>query len=118
LPVVSNNSLLVLASGSVTIFDSNSIVSSAGAGTLTITPNDNTGDGNALGTDELYFVAQETETGYVGAGSGGTRAGGAYVYDLPAAFSAGNHMDIYICYRRADGTQVSNTWATNAIIGA
>jgi len=102
---------LILSEGNVTAFDTLAGVANAGDDQLNPSWTDNTGTGNALDNDIAFIVAQCRETGEVVVQAETERADGGAVTPMQFTqpIAIGNNIDMWASFRRADGTQVSNT---------
>lgn len=100
---------LIIAAGPVALTPDMAVVADASGDTVTCTWTDNTGDGNALGTDELYVYYENDDQQYrVGVATGIARS--VEVAVIPdTVMATGNTLNLYFAWRRADGSQVSDT---------
>lgn len=101
---------LVISQGTVEGVDGLSAATGPGANEFTVSWNDNTGDGDALATDLAYIVAQDRNTGEIAVSSGiVARNVGSAVLDVSSTFGGTDVADVWMAFRRADGTRASNT---------
>jgi hypothetical protein len=101
---------LAISKGTVTGLDT--FAGSLGGGNTVIEFSwvDNTGEGDALATDEAYIVVYDVVNNTArGVATGATRADAFYSYTLPDEISGQTQYECYAAFRRADGTKASNT---------
>jgi uncharacterized membrane protein len=109
---------LVLSRGSLTGVDTLGGSASAGAGTVTATWVDNTGSGNALGTDLSYWLVFHVESNTVlNAGVGANRAAATRGL-VGATLTMGDTVWIYVAFRAANGFIVSDSSRFEITVGA
>jgi len=99
----------ILSTGNVTPVENLDAEGDVSNGTAVVTWDDNTGSGNALGGDIAYAILHDPNTGLVTSFSGATRTSGTLTIDLPESAQAGDLFNLWLSFRRADGTQVSNS---------
>ncbi|MEY2830895.1 MAG: hypothetical protein RLZZ574_153 [Cyanobacteriota bacterium] len=109
---------LVLCEGSLTPVAVTTQTSSAAAHTITLTYDDNTGEGDALATDVLYYMAVNTDVGEAAFTIADDRTSSPAVMAIPATWAAGANIVTNWAFRRADGSKVSNSDGGNIILGA
>lgn len=111
-------SALILSSGNVTGFDTPNMSFNIPGKTVIPDWADNTGSGNALSTDVAFIVAQNRTTGEIQSIAQDTRADAGLATGLifEGVFVAGNVIDMWMSYRRADGTQVSDTTYQTGVV--
>lgn len=109
---------LVLSRGNVQAPVIVDITGSNNTDTLAILYDDSL-TGNALATDVLYVVAQNRATGEIAISNDTPRSDGsvgAYP-QFETNLVTGQNIDVWMSYRRADGTQVSDTtYGTTVVI--
>lgn len=95
--------------GTLTGFDTLAVTADASTDNIDATWVDNTGTGNALGTDVPYFtVYNETQGYWDGGDSGGVRSINNVGF-VDTRMETGDQLRVYLSFRRADGTLVSNS---------
>jgi hypothetical protein len=102
---------LVISKGKMEKTEIDSSSPDAGVNGISVTWTDDSGEGMKLATDVPYIVAVNQDTGeIVGQSYDGskTRADEALGIDMDS-ITAGDVCDVYLAFRRADGTVVSNT---------
>lgn len=100
---------LILSEGSVTPVDLIDVTLDVSGGNGMVTYTINTGDGDALATDELYgFVYNRTRNTFSVMDIEPRSAGTAAVAN-PAGTIVGDTVYAWASFRRADGTKVSST---------
>lgn len=79
-------------------------------GSTTLHWDDDSGEGFKLATDVAYVVFFNETTKEIGIGAmNHIRSNEAYILDLPNNLSEDDVLHVYLAFRRADGTIVSNT---------
>lgn len=108
---------LVLSRGNVAGYENLSI--SANSATDQVQPvwDDNTGIGNALATDVSFAIAQNRNTGeiVIGIQVARTDIGFSQVFQFNNGMAVGNVIDYWGSFRRADGSQVSDTFYATTV---
>lgn len=102
---------LILSSGNVATAEVITADVAIGTATVVLQWTDNSGEGNALATDVPFVVVYnrtQNVIASVGVG-GGVRSDATIDIELPANAAAGNVIYCWLAFRRADGTQVSDT---------
>jgi hypothetical protein len=86
---------------------------------VVVSMDDNTGEGNALGTDRIYGVLLNERTGEVVANIGAPiRSIGDVTFEVADGFANGDDVLMAFSYLSADGTRVSSTYrASGAVSG-
>lgn len=88
----------------------------AQSSTIEVTWDDNSGQGSAQATDTVYAVVINEVTGNVDTFSGSVvRSVGIASIESSEGFSAGNTLHVYLSFRRADGTLVSDSSYSSVI---
>ena len=101
---------LVISKGKMTAVTPTSITGNITTDIATITYPTTLPDSLALATDIAYVVVVTHGPDTITAGSNtATRADGTIDIQLPLDSVAGNDVETYLAFRRADGTVVSNT---------
>lgn len=114
MPVLAGN--LVISTGKMAATVIDSAVATAADNDVEITWTDDSGSGFKLATDIAYVVVCDpTAEEVYGFETTATRADGTVTVDLPV--TGGDDYDVYLAFKRADGTVVSETGhlLTNAI---
>jgi len=101
---------LAIADGAMASTPIDSVTINAAADTVEVSWDDDTGVGLKLADDEAYVVAVNRTTGDIrGFATGrGRSQESTGTQDMPT-ITAGDEFDIYLAFRRADGTVVSRT---------
>lgn len=107
--VPANGAALELSKGGVAGFSALAVTADVSNDEVAFVYADNTGDGNALGTDVFFGVAWNHARGTMSSATGATRADLGEELVLPDGTLAGDTVSYAISFRRADGTQVSDT---------
>lgn len=107
---LSDPSDFVIGQGNLQSIDNITVLGEAAATEFQLLWTDNSGVGNASGTDQLYVaVYDQTNDFWYGYSTVATRADeGGIVGNLPA-FVSGDMFYVYAAFRKADGTAVSNS---------
>lgn len=99
----------ILSSGNVTAVEDLEAEGDVSANNVVVEWNDNTGDGNALASDVAYAIIHDPDTGIVTYNSGASRTAETMIIPLPEGSEAGDLLNCWLSFRRADGTQVSDS---------
>jgi hypothetical protein len=101
---------LVISQGTVTAVDTLAGNTDDGNDQVLITWVDNTGVGDALGTDVMYgCLYNATKNEAISIPSTSTRASEALTAPTPEAWDDADVKHLYAAFRKADGTRSSNT---------
>ena len=101
---------LIIASGVIDVEPVSAVVFHSSDDTVAFQWTDNSGSGNKLATDELYIVCYNATTKSVGAvATGIARSVEAYDDVANIAIGTGNVCHLYTAFRRADGSEVSDS---------
>lgn len=100
---------LILGSGSVTAPLNLDVDTDVSDQQSDLSWDDNSGVGDALGTDVLFALIYNNDLGTFSFSANRTRAQGSANPDMPPGTVAGNSIRVWACFRRADGTKVSDT---------
>ncbi len=112
LPINLGYSSLVISQGIIGEEPIASLSGTDGDETVTITWSDGSGSDNKLATDEAYVVVCNGDYDVIkGFATGVARSAETVDVELDAAASTGDVLYAWLCFRRADGTQVSNSVA-------
>jgi hypothetical protein len=116
---VVNATQFVMSRGSLVGLDTVIFGTMDVAGHVALTWTDNSGIGNALATDELYLMLINTTTQEVeGFATGVTRADELVALDTTMDLAIGQGIYANLAFRRADGTNVSNSTAIGKLVTA
>jgi len=108
---------LVISKGKMTAVTPSGLSGNAATDIATVTYPTNLPDSLALGTDIAYVVIVTHGPDTITAGSNSaTRATGTIDIQLPADTVDGVDAEVYLAFRRADGTVVSNTGYLNGSV--
>lgn len=101
---------LVISKGKMAATEINSVNATGGSANVEIDWSDDSGEGFKLATDEVYIVVVNRDQGSVkGFETGVVRSAETTIIELDANIVAGDNIDAYLAFKRADGTVVSNT---------
>lgn len=101
---------LIVASGKMASTEIKNLTTTAGSPDITVDWLDDSGSGFKLSTDDAYIVAvNETQENIAVSSASAVRSDGTVVLSFDADSVAGDTMNIYLVFMRADGTIVSET---------
>lgn len=101
---------MTISEGSLTPAAINTAVATGGTATVDVNWTDNSGTGSAVATDSAYAVAFNATTGVIGQiAAVSSREDESTTIIMPADMVAGDEIVVWLAFRRADGTLVSNT---------
>lgn len=108
---------LVLSRGNVAGYENLNIAANAATDQVQPVWDDNTGIGNALATDVSFAIAQNRNTGeiVIGIQVERTDIGFSQVFQFNNGMAAGDVIDYWGSFRRADGSQVSDTFYATTV---
>lgn len=111
---------LIISRGTVTGFEDLSAEANNGSTDLQMSWTDNTGVGNALATDQAYICARNRTTGEFALDDGSIQRDAVVgtALSFPSNLVTGQNIDIWAAYRRADGTQVSDSQYVTTVVVA
>lgn len=110
---------LVASTGKMASTAISSVQASDGDFDITVFWEDDSGQGLKLATDLAYILARNRTKGETFAGGGTkTRATGSAKIDNILGNSTGDVIDVYLAFKRADGTVVSESYYTLAAVSA
>lgn len=107
---------IILSRGTLAPMALNNLTADRSNNEIKFDYSDNSGEGDALATDEAYAVVMNTDLGEITSASGGLRNAGEWGFALPAGWLAGHNIQGWVSFRRADGTKVSDTVSDGAVI--
>lgn len=110
---------LVISKGTVTNIVPSGTVASEATGNVVISYPNNTGNGDALVTDQLYVAVfnQDAQMIY-GFSAVAARNGVTATVNLTDLITEGDNLYVYTAMRRADGSRSSDTSVSSTIVGA
>lgn len=115
--VFTNFSKFIIARGKLVGFDTPTLDAAVASETMRVDFLDNTGDGDALATDVAFVVCyNETQENWSDVLNAGIRSDGFTRCSMPTNFVAGDVVHVYVAFRRADGTSVSDSQYITASI--
>lgn len=108
---------LVLSRGNVAGYENLNISADSSTDQAIPVWDDNTGIGNALATDVSFAIAQNRNTGeiVIGIQVARTDVGFSQVFQFNNGMAVGNVIDYWGSFRRADGSQVSDTFYATTV---
>ncbi len=108
---------LILSIGNVTPTQDLTIAGQMSDGQCDLAWTDNTGVGNALATDVPHIVIYNQNRNTFVIEANGSRSDAGVGFDLPEGTILGDTLQLWMSFRRLDGTQVSNTgYATTIVV--
>jgi hypothetical protein len=109
---------LIIAEGTLVGNEDLTIASSAAAHTVTADWTNNTGEGDALGSDVNYILVYNSTRNQFETSIITARNLGEVVIPVSNDWVAGDTLYMYAAFRRTDGTRVSNTSYVTMAMGA
>jgi hypothetical protein len=109
-PGTPNFSQVIISRGALLLPTVNTCTASNGSPNVVVPWIDNSGTGNALGTDQVFVACyNETQNEFGAISYGADRSAGTDTLVMNENNLTGDVLHIYVAFRRLDGTLVSDT---------